>query len=80
MIAFPDMVVRLVEVRQKGDVVEFHWHWTGANTGPGGTGAEVDLRGFEEWTFADGLIKSMQGHMESEEYQRQLQADSDSTD
>jgi uncharacterized protein (TIGR02246 family) len=32
MTAFPDMVVRLVEVRRTGDVVEFHWHWTGTNS------------------------------------------------
>lgn len=38
MNGFPDMVLRLVEVRQEGGQVIFHWHWTGTNTGPGGTG------------------------------------------
>ena len=71
MAAFPDMVVRLVELRQRGDHVEFHWHWTGTNTGPGGTGRTVDLRGFERWTLDDrGLILESLGHMDDAEYQR----------
>src|SRR5210317_1571361 len=75
MTAFPDMVVRLVEVRRAGDIVEFHWHWTGTNSGPGGTGNAVDLVGFEEWTLGeDGLILTSQGHMDDAEYQRQLTA------
>ena len=77
MTNFPDMVVNLVELRKVGDKVEFHWHWTGTNTGPGGTGNAVDLRGFEEWTFAeDGLILRTQGNMDDDEYQRQLHGDS----
>ena len=75
MTAFPDMVVRLVEVRRAGDIVEFHWHWTGTNSGPGGTGNAVDLVGFEEWSLDDdGLILTSQGHMDGAEYQRQLAA------
>lgn len=73
MAAFPDMLVRLVTLRQTGDHVEFHWHWTGTNTGPGGTGNRVDLRGFERWTLGpDGLITESHGHMDDAEYQRQL--------
>ena len=75
MTAFPDMVVRLVELRPEGGRVEFHWHWTGTNTGPDGTGNAVDLRGFEEWTFGDdGLIVESLGHYDEAEYQRQLNA------
>jgi uncharacterized protein (TIGR02246 family) len=75
MAAYPDMVVRLVELRQTNDVVEFHWHWTGTNTGPDGTGNAVDLRGFEEWTLAeDGLILQSLGHYDEAEYERQLNA------
>ena len=78
MTNFPDMVVRVIEVREKGDTVEFHWHWTGTNTGPGGTGNAVDLRGFEEWTLNDdGLILHSQGNMDDAEYERQLYAESD---
>ena len=75
MSAFPDMVVRLVELRPAGDRIEFHWHWTGTNTGPDGTGNTVDLRGYEEWTFGDdGLIVESFGHYDEAEYQRQLNA------
>jgi uncharacterized protein (TIGR02246 family) len=76
MAAFPDMTVRLVELRQAGDSVEFHWRWTGTNTGPGGTGNPVDLTGFEQWTFGEnGLILESRGHMDDAEYQRQLNAE-----
>lgn len=78
MTGFPDMVVRLVEVRQEGDHVVFHWHWTGTNTGPGGTGNGVDLRGYEEWTFdSEGLILESRGHYDHAEYERQLNAAAD---
>ena len=75
MAAYPDMVVRLVELRQTNDHVEFHWHWTGTNTGPGGTGNAVDLRGYEQWTLADsGLILESLGHYDEAEFERQLNA------
>ena len=45
MQAFPDMLVRLVAARREGANVIFEWHWTGTNTGPGGTGNAVDLQG-----------------------------------
>ena len=75
MTGFPDMVVRLVELRPEGSRVVFHWHWTGTNTGPDGTGNAVDLRGYEEWTLGDdGLIVESLGHYDEAEYQRQLNA------
>lgn len=74
MTAFPDMVVRLVDVREANGYVEFHWHWTGTNTGPGGTGNAVDLEGYERWTLDDdGLILESLGHFDEAEYQQQLQ-------
>lgn len=77
MTSFPDMVVRLVELRRTSDHIEFHWQWTGTNTGPGGTGNAVDLRGYEQWTFDnDGLILETRGNMDDVEYQRQLNANS----
>jgi steroid delta-isomerase-like uncharacterized protein len=73
MTAFPDMTIRLVEVRQVDQQVEFHWHWTGTHTGPGGSGNAVDLRGYEQWTLDEsGLILESLGHMDDAEYQRQL--------
>jgi len=78
MTGFPDMVVRLVELRQEGGHVVFHWHWTGTNTGPGGTGNAVDIQGYEEWTLdSDGLILESLGHFDEAEYQRQLNADTE---
>ena len=75
MAGFPDMVVELVELRQAGDKVQFHWHWTGTNSGPGGNGAAVDMTGYEEWTFNDeGLIQFSDGNYDEAEYQRQLSA------
>ena len=75
MTAFPDMVVRMIEVRKEGDHVIFHWHWTGTNNGPGGTGNTVDLRGYEEWTIdSDGLIQESLGHYDEAEYRRQVNA------
>ena len=73
MTAFPDMTVRLVELRQVGDQVQFHWRWTGTETGPGGSGNAVDLTGYEEWTFNDdGLIRQSLGHYDEADYERQI--------
>ena len=74
MTAFPDMVVKLDEVSQEGSRAIFRWIWTGTNTGPGGTGKSVRIKGYEEWTIgADGLIKESKGHYDEAEYQCQLQ-------
>ena len=73
MTAFPDMVVKLDSLRQENDQTIFYWTWTGTNTGPGGTGRSVNLRGYERWSFgADGLIAKSDGHFDNDEYQRQL--------
>ena len=65
MTAFPDMVVKLEQVSQEGGHAIFRWIWTGTNTGPGGTGKAVHIRGYEEWTFAaDGLIAESKGHFD----------------
>jgi uncharacterized protein (TIGR02246 family) len=75
MTNFPDMVVRLVKVTREGEHINFHWRWTGTNTGPGGTGNAVDLQGFEQWRLDDdGLIVESRGHMDDAEYQQQLNA------
>jgi hypothetical protein len=37
------------------DIVEYHWTFTGTNTGAGGTGKPVRISGFEEWTLADDV-------------------------
>jgi uncharacterized protein (TIGR02246 family) len=73
MSAFPDMVVRMDDVRHVADHVVFRWTWTGTNTGPGGTGRTVHISGYEEWTLgADGLIGASKGHFDEAEYRRQV--------
>ena len=74
MTAFPDMVVKRKEVGQDGRHAIFRWIWTGTNSGPGGTGKQVRIEGYEEWTLgADGLIAESKGHYDEAEYARQLQ-------
>lgn len=79
MSAFPDMVVALERMDQQGGHPLFRWVWTGTNTGPGGTGRFVRITGHEEWTLdQDGLIARSEGHFDETDYQRQLQAGTDS--
>ena len=73
MEAFPNMAVEKDSVVFRDGVATFHWHWSGTNTGPGGTGRQVDMTGFEEWTFGrGGLIARSQGHLDQAEYDRQM--------
>jgi len=73
MTAFPDMQVLLDAVRVRSGRAEFHWTLTGTNSGPGGTGRQVRISGFESWQFgADGLIAASQGHFDAADCQRQL--------
>jgi nuclear transport factor 2 (NTF2) superfamily protein len=74
MCAFPDIQVFMDDVFFKDDTVEFHWTFTGTNTGPGGTGRAVRITGFEEWTFGDdGLVAVSRGSYDQDEYDRQLE-------
>ena len=74
MSAFPDIQVFMDDVVCKDEAVEFHWTFTGTNTGPGGTGKAVRISGFEEWTFGAGdLVATSQGRYDQDEYDRQLE-------
>jgi nuclear transport factor 2 (NTF2) superfamily protein len=76
--AFPDIQVYMDDVVLKDEKVEYHWTFTGTNTGPGGTGQRVRITGFEEWTFAaDGLVAESQGQYAQAEYERQLEHGAD---
>jgi nuclear transport factor 2 (NTF2) superfamily protein len=71
--AFPDIQVFMDDVVFRDETVEYHWTFTGTNTGPGGTGERVRISGFEEWAFGDdGLVVESQGHYDQDEYDRQL--------
>jgi hypothetical protein len=74
MDAFPDIQVFVDDVVFKDEIVEFHWTFTGTNTGPGGTGKSVRISGFEEWTLGDdGRVVGSKGNYDSKEYDRQLE-------
>lgn len=73
MTDFPDMVVAMDEAVLQGDRAVYRWTLTGTNTGPGGTGRAVRIKGHEEWTIgADGLIAESRGQFDAAEYRRQL--------
>jgi uncharacterized protein (TIGR02246 family) len=72
-VALPDMRVYFDDLVVEGDRIEYHWTFTGTNTGPGGTGNAVRVKGYEEWTISDErLIAASQGHYDAAEYARQL--------
>jgi nuclear transport factor 2 (NTF2) superfamily protein len=72
--AFPDIELFMGDVVFNDDTVEYHWTFTGTNTGPGGTGNRVRISGFEEWAFGDdGLVVQSQGHYDPDEYDRQIE-------
>jgi len=73
MTAFPDLIVSIDDLRICPAHTEYHWTLTGTNTGPGGTGHKIRIRGLEKWCIGtDNLIASSQGHFDAAEYQRQL--------
>ena len=70
---FPDTVVAFDKVENTPNGPEFHWTFTGTNTGPGGTGNKVRISGFESWRIDnDGLIAESNGHFHAADYERQL--------
>jgi len=73
MTAFPDIIVSMDSLVQTSESIEFHWTFTGTNTGPKGTGKKVRINGVELWQFDDnGLIKESKGSFDTEEYDRQV--------
>jgi hypothetical protein len=73
MTAFPDIIVSMDSIVTTLDVTEFHWTFTGTNTGPNGTGKKVKISGVELWQRDEnGLIKESKGSFDTEEYERQV--------
>jgi uncharacterized protein (TIGR02246 family) len=73
MTVFPDLRVSMDDLLLEGDRATYHWTLSGTNTGPGGTGREVRVSGYEVWQMgAEGLIANSLGHFDSEDYRRQL--------
>ncbi|HVC79811.1 MAG TPA: ester cyclase [Chloroflexota bacterium] len=78
MTAFPDLEITMDDLLDQGETVMYKWTLLGANTGPGGTGKRVRIRGFEEWRIGgDGLVAESLGHFDAAEYQRQLEHGTD---
>jgi hypothetical protein len=74
MVAFPDMQVLMDDLRLRETSAEYHWTLVGTNSGPGGSGRNIRISGFEEWTIGDdGLIAASLGHFDEAEYERQLE-------
>jgi nuclear transport factor 2 (NTF2) superfamily protein len=72
--AFPDIEVFMDDLVFKDETVEYHWTFTGTNTGPSGTGNSVRISGFEEWRLGDdGLVVESRGQYDQDEYDRQLE-------
>jgi predicted ester cyclase len=72
--AFPDIEVSMDDLVFNDETVEYHWTFTGTNTGPSGTGNSVRISGFEEWRFGDdGLVVESRGQYDQEDYDRQLE-------
>ena len=70
---FPDMAVKFDRLENTPTGTEFHWTFTGTNTGPGGTGKKVRISGYELWKIDnEGLIAESKGHFDAADYERQL--------
>lgn len=71
---FPDLVVRMDDIRSSGTHAVYRWTLEGTNSGPGGTGNRVKLSGWEYWRYSDeGLVAESAGHFDADEYERQIQ-------
>jgi len=70
---FPDIVVTFDRLKNTPEGTEFHWTFTGTNTGLGGTGNPVRISGYELWKIdKDGLISESTGYFDAAEYEWQL--------
>jgi predicted ester cyclase len=73
MTELPDMVLSMDDLAIDGDRYIYRWTLDGTNTGPAGSGHSVHISGYEEWTInSDGRILKSQGHMDMDDYARQL--------
>jgi hypothetical protein len=73
MTAFPDLKVIMDGLSVARGQTTYRWTLTGTNAGPGGTGRQVRISGFEQWRIgADGLIAESTGHFNAVDYRRQL--------
>ena len=70
---FPDTMVTFDKLENTPNGAEFHWTFTGTNTGPDGTGNQVRISGYELWKIGNtGLIAESKGFFDAADYERQL--------
>jgi uncharacterized protein (TIGR02246 family) len=68
--AFPDLVVRMDDVRRAGDNAIFVWTLEGRHSE---TGNAVKVGGWEEWRLSgDLLVRESLGRYDAVEYERQV--------
>jgi uncharacterized protein (TIGR02246 family) len=73
MSAYPDLVVKFDRLEPKGNRVLYHWTFIGTNNGPGGTGNQVRISGYEDWMIgSDGLIADSRGHYDAQDWDQQV--------
>lgn len=73
MEAFPDLELTMDSLIKENETYRYYWTFKGTNTGPNGTGNEVDFSGYEEWTINDqGLVQKSIGKYNADEYTSQL--------
>jgi uncharacterized protein (TIGR02246 family) len=74
MTALPDMVVKMDSLTVRGENVLFHWTLIATNSGQDGNGNSINVSGYEEWSLdSEGSISQSFGHMDTAEYERQLE-------
>lgn len=72
-IEFPDLVLRMDDLRSGGNQAIFLWTLIGTNSGPGGTGNFVKIPGWQNWVLSDDLlIARADGGYDVEDYNRQI--------
>ncbi len=71
---FPDLHLKMDDLRSGGNKAIFLWTLTGSNSGPGGTGNSVSISGWQNWRLTDDLlILEADGGYDAVEYDRQVQ-------
>jgi len=55
-IEFPDLVMRMDDLRTGGNQAIYLWTLVGTHSGPGGTGNFVKIPGWQNWLLNDELL------------------------
>jgi hypothetical protein len=73
MEAFHDLLIAMRDVIDEDRGTVFYWNLKGTNSGPGGTGNNVDIDGCVVWKLNnENRIVALMGYFDIEEYERQV--------